>query len=128
MSAIAQKETSRGRSTPTAPDDAQVSVQTPMRTGRPKRREDLTIHELDGEALIFDPRTADTHRLNATALFIWHRLDGEADIEAISGQLCRHYDVGAEEAGAHVSALVATLGEKGLLDLARLNRETRRCD
>lgn len=120
MTTTIHTETRRTRSTPTAVDATPASVRTPVLGRSPKGRRDLTVHELDGEALIFDPRNASTHRLNGTALFIWCRLDGRADTASIAQQLTEQYDVSTEAARTHVETLVATLGEKGLLDLARL--------
>jgi len=63
----------------------------------PRRRSDVRVHELDGEALIFDPVSADTHRLNETALFIWRQCDGRHDVEHIALRLIETYDVSENE-------------------------------
>ena len=54
---------------------------------RPVRRSDMTVQELDGEALVYDPVTADTHRLNETAYFIWRSCDGRSTSESVAEQL-----------------------------------------
>ncbi len=64
----------------------------------PLRRTDVRMHELDGEALIFDPVSADTHRLNETALLIWRQCDGRHDVEHIASRLTETYDVSENEA------------------------------
>lgn len=56
------------------------------------------MHELDGEALIFDPVSADTHRLNETALFVWQQCDGRHDAEQIARRLIQAYDVSIDRA------------------------------
>lgn len=88
---------------------------------RPKRRTDLTEQALDGEGLIFDPRTADTHRLNETAYFIWGLLDGAQTTDDVAMRLAERYDVSTTAAMIHVDDLLATLAEKGLLDVARFD-------
>lgn len=83
-------------------------------SSRPVRRGDLTIHELDDEALIFDPATADTHRLNATALFIWRQCDGRRDARVIAERVVDAYDVAMDTATEHVEHLLCKLQERHL--------------
>ena len=80
----------------------------------PLRRTDVTEHELDGELLIFDPVTSDTHRLNDTALFIWQSCDGTRDVGQVASALAAAYDVSADEAHGHVERLLNELSDKGL--------------
>ena len=94
-----------------APSDAEAA-----RGDRPKRRDDLVVRELDGEALIYDPRTADTHRLNATAWTIWRCCDGRHDLEAIARALTARYEVDEAAARRHAALFLARLAERGLLD------------
>lgn len=82
---------------------------------RPRRRDDVTVHELDGEALVFDASTGDTHRLNRTALFIWQRCDGKQDARQITEQLTGHYDVSPESALEHVERTFGEFLERGLV-------------
>jgi PqqD family protein of HPr-rel-A system len=79
------------------------------------RVDTVNVHELDGEALIFDPGTGDTHRLNETALFIWNRCDGSQDAAGIAAALAEAYEVSAEEAHGHVERIVKDFDERGLL-------------
>ena len=72
------------------------------------RRTDLLVHELDGEALLYDAGRADTHRLNQTAFLIWQRCDGSRDATRIAAELVDAYDVTLEVAFEHV---VKILGE-----------------
>ncbi len=93
----------------------QASEQTP-----PRRRLDLIQHELDGEALIFDPRSLDTHRLNATALFVWRLCDGTHAPSQISDAVAGRYDVDEAGAARHVQRLCVELDGLGLLEERRL--------
>lgn len=82
---------------------------------RPSRRTDLRLHELDGEALIYDAGSADTHRLNGTGYFIWRECDGGSSPEQIARRVTESYDVTLEEALQHVHRILAEFNDRGLL-------------
>ncbi len=82
---------------------------------RPLRRTDVRMHELDGEALIFDPVSADTHRLNETALFIWRQCNARQDASQIAERLTDMYNVSRDEALECVERLLETLRERKLI-------------
>ena len=73
------------------------------------------MHELDGEALVFDPVSADTHRLNETALFIWRQCDGQRDAAQIACRLTESYDVSDEQARNCVDRVLDQLETCGLI-------------
>lgn len=79
------------------------------------RRPGLRIHELDGEALIFDPVSADTHHLNQTALLIWRQCDGRKDTLRIAQGLADVYGVSRDAAVGHVKRILLMLEERDLL-------------
>lgn len=83
---------------------------------KPKRRSDVTVHELDDEALIYDATTADTHRLNTTALFIWRQCDGQQGVQQIAQRLAEVYDVPFERARKHVERVLSELQNKRLTE------------
>lgn len=80
----------------------------------PLCRSDVTVHELDGEGLIFDGRTTDTHRLNETALGIWQACDGTHDARRIAELLTTQFDVSLDDAMEHVGRFLALLDQAGL--------------
>lgn len=82
---------------------------------RPEPRPDLRIHEIEGEALIFDPRTEDTHRLNSTAWFMFRTLDGIRTVQEIATLLTDHYDVNQQEAISRTREFCLLLDSLGLL-------------
>jgi len=84
---------------------------------KPRRRTDVTVHELDDEALIYDATTADTHRLNTTALFIWRQCDGQQNVEHIARRLAEVYDVPFEPAHKHVEKMLFELQNKRLTEV-----------
>ena len=81
----------------------------------PIRSKDLTVHEFDDEALIYDPKTGDTHRLNETALFIWRRCDGVTDPVQIGQALTEAYDVSAADALDQVRRMIVEFDKLGLI-------------
>lgn len=83
--------------------------------GMPVRRGDVTVQELDGEALIYDPVTADTHRLNETAYLIWRWCDGKSGPAELGGRLAEVYEVEPDEALAHARRMVEELIARGLV-------------
>jgi hypothetical protein len=99
------------------PDHSEITfvrAADPVTSARPHRRTDMTVHELDGEALIYDPATADTHRLNATALFIWRLCDGRRDARVIAERVVGAYDVDVEAALQHVEHTLNVMWERCL--------------
>lgn len=87
----------------------------PQAAARPLRRSDVTVQELDGEALVYDPATADTHRLNETAYFIWRACDGRSTAERVAERLSETYDVERVTATQHACRIIEELIERGLV-------------
>ena len=82
---------------------------------KPQARSDLIVHELDGEALIFDAATSDTHRLNETARWLWQRCDGQHNARQIAAGMTDIYDVTLDEVLGHVERMFAEFHQRGLL-------------
>jgi hypothetical protein len=79
------------------------------------RRSDVRVHVLDGEALIFDPVSADTHRLNETALFVWRQCDGRHSAEQTARKLIQAYDVSIDVAMECVERVFDQFESSGLV-------------
>ncbi len=88
-------------------------------TSLPKRREDVTYHIIDDEALIYDPDRGATHRLNSTARFIWEQCDGISDCEAIAQELTSVWNATRQQACDDVIGAVGSMVENGLLKVNR---------
>ena len=84
-------------------------------TSHPLHRADMTIHELDGEALVFDAASGDTHRLNETALFIWRQCEGRLDAREVAERLAEVYDLPTEAALGHVTRMFREFRERDLV-------------
>ena len=82
----------------------------------PLQRCDLRVHELDGDALIYDMKSADTHRLNVSAAFIWRLCDGRHDVDAIIKKLTGVYDVTPDAAREHVERILGEFSARNLFE------------
>lgn len=81
----------------------------------PLRRHDVRLQQLDGEGLVFDPLSSDTHHLNPTALFILLACDGASAPVEIAERMAGKFDVSAEDAKWHVARTIADLTRRGLI-------------
>lgn len=81
----------------------------------PHRRDDLHVHEVEGEAFVYDPRSADTHRLNETAFFVWRHLDGAVDESELVGRVLETYDLDEDSAIDHLRRILLDFNDRGLL-------------
>lgn len=96
-------------------DVTTVSPRRPVSGPAPVRRSDLTVHVLDGEALMFDAVSGDTHRLNETALFIWRQCNGRRDASRVAARLTEVYDVPKAYALEHVERMMEELEHRHLV-------------
>jgi len=92
-------------------------------TGPLRFRRDLTVHEIDEEALVHDAVTANTHHLNATAFFIWRNCNGWRDLPRLAERLCRRFDVSFPVASVHVERICGEFRRNGLLEKADSSAE-----
>ena len=83
----------------------------------PPRRIDLSVEILDGEALLYDPVTGQTHRLGQGPLKVWQQCDGNRTTKALAQRQTEIFDIDFETALDHVEQLVALFAETGLLNL-----------
>lgn len=105
------------------PDEERDSPMPSVAGARYVRRGDLIEHELDGECLIYDVLTANTHRLNETALAIWNVCDGAHDARAIAADLAERYDVSMDVASENVERFIGQLLALGLVAAAHESEE-----
>jgi PqqD family protein of HPr-rel-A system len=91
---------------------------TPQETtphDRPLRREDLVFEEVDGEAVLYDPRCGAVHRFDALSLLVWKACDGSHSVADITHEVIAAYEVEANEAFDDIEQLIAELCTRGLL-------------
>lgn len=82
---------------------------------RPKAREDLTIAELDGEAVIFDEETNDLHHLNPTATIVFGLCDGTSTIPEMSMEISEAFGVPADVVESQVRSVLRQFRNSKLL-------------
>lgn len=82
---------------------------------RPRTRDDLTVVELDGEAVIYDDANGDLHRLNPTATLVFSLLDGSATLDELARDLADAYGMPFEEVVGQVRELADQLAASHLL-------------
>jgi len=91
----------------------------PSNSALPLRRADVEWIELDGEAVVHDPRTGGLHRLNVSAAAVWAACDGSSTVDEIVGAM-RDSFAGRDDAIAHdVHEALRRLRREGLLDVRR---------
>ena len=82
---------------------------------KPKVRDDLTVVELDGEAVIYDEETGELHHLNPSATIVFGLCDGTQTSDEMAGEISAAFEMPEDEVQAQVQQLVVQLGDVGLL-------------
>lgn len=95
---------------------------------RPRVRDDLAVVELDGEAVIYDERNGDLHRLNPTATVVFSLLDGSATLEELARDLAEAYSIHVQEVEGQLRTLVVQFAESHLLVGAEPETDEREAD
>lgn len=83
---------------------------------KPKVREDLTIVELDGEAVVYDEATTEVHHLNRTATIVFGLCDGSATMAEMAADLSSVFEVPLHEVEPEVRALIRRFRKVQLLE------------
>ncbi len=86
-----------------------------MPLAMPKVRDDLTVVELDGEAVVYDEVTTELHILNPTATILFGLCDGSSTIEDISAEIAEAFGVPAGEVQSQVDGFLADMRSADLL-------------
>lgn len=86
---------------------------------RPRARADLTIVELDGEAIVYDDETCQLHRLNSTGRIVFSLCDGSATIRELAADIAETFGLPFEDVEPDVATLMADLRTAGLLESTR---------
>jgi hypothetical protein len=90
-------------------------VEPPLESS-PKPTSNVSSRIVDGEVVLLDHTNERIHQLNATASFIWSRLDGRKTIERVAAEMTQEFDVDEQKALADVGQIVAELVELELLE------------
>ncbi len=82
----------------------------------PTRRNDVNVHKLDDEALLYDPAHGAVHRFNTSTLFVWDLCDGTNDRNTIAVALAQRFAIEPQQAQSNVDRVLMHLQTLGLLD------------
>ena len=85
----------------------------------PQIRDDLTIVELDGEAVVYDERSGGIHHLNPGATLVLSMLDGSTLIDDLVREIAEAVDEPREKLERQIAAIVQRFAEAGLLKNVR---------
>jgi hypothetical protein len=85
---------------------------------KPCVRDDLTVVELDGEAVIYDEDRGDLHRMNPTATIVFGLCDGTSTIPQMSSDISEAFGVAPDEVERQVRSLIRAFRKAGLLEPA----------
>ena len=72
--------------------------------------------ELDGEAILLDPKEGCSYNLNVIGTLIWNMLDGKHTTHDIASAVCESYEVEFEQALHDVQQLLDDLRNNHLLN------------
>jgi hypothetical protein len=81
----------------------------------PVPRDQLVVHELAGETVVFVPDSGDLHHLNAAATLVWKLLGPGVPLRLIATEIAVATETDPDRVQADVLALVERLGVIGLL-------------
>lgn len=88
-------------------------------TMSPLRRPDLTVREVDGEALVLDRAAGKIHQLNETASYVWSCCDGCNTVVEVARRYADHFGIAYKLALKDVTAVVSSFQSLGLVSNAR---------
>ena len=83
----------------------------------PLRRSNIRIYQIDGEAVVFDPKTRKILQLNRTALAAFRRCDGQTTMHQVARSLTDSFHVTFDSALNQVEQVVGLFAASNLLEL-----------
>ena len=86
---------------------------------KPQVRNDLTVVELDGEAVIYDEQGGDLHHLNPTATIVFRLCDGMSTMQEMAEDISLAFGVPTEEVEPQIRSLVRRFRRSDLLTASR---------
>jgi PqqD family protein of HPr-rel-A system len=86
------------------------------RPQRPRARQELSVIELDGEAVVYDRETGNLHHLNPTATVVFSLCDGTSTARQLCVDLAEVYGMPAQELEPQVRRLLRQLKASGLIE------------
>lgn len=90
--------------------------QAPSSHDRPRRRPDIVLQDVGGEAILIDPRTDEAHVLNGSAARLWQLCDGERTVDQLAAEFGAIYDLSAADVADDVREVLGELVNLKLID------------
>lgn len=87
-----------------------------MAAQKPKIRSDLTVVELEGEAVIYDDETRQVHYLNQTATIVFNLCDGSSTIKELAGDIADAFSLQQDEVERQVRTVLRNFREAGFME------------
>lgn len=85
-------------------------------TLKPLRKQPLPWREIDGRAVLVNPRANEVHELNPVGTFLWLHADGTRSIRELGAALSEAFEVEPEQAVADASEFFTHLARSGLIE------------
>jgi PqqD family protein of HPr-rel-A system len=82
----------------------------------PRARADLTVVDIDGEAVAYDPVARDLHHLNHSAALVFELCDGRTTIAEMTGAISEAYEMDPRDLEKQIRPLLRQLRQVGLLE------------
>ena len=95
--------------------DPSLMPESLLLTDRPARAASAESESTADDCFVLDLDSGRYYSLGEVGGFIWDRLDGELDLDAIAGQVASSFQVDRRQAGEDLLEFVAGLHELGLL-------------
>src|SRR5256885_17094443 len=86
-----------------------------MPATKPRVRDDLTVCNIDGEAVVYDPDGSELHYLNHSAALVLDLCDGEATMKEMSTAIADVYEEPIADVEKQVRSVVRQLQALNLL-------------
>jgi len=83
---------------------------------KPKVRSDLSVVEMEGEAVIYDELTGQIHYLNRTATIVFNLCDGRSTIPEFSKDIAAAFSLKPPAVERQVRTLIRNFREAGFLE------------
>lgn len=81
----------------------------------PKISPNVAWQIVDGEAIVVDLASGQTIGLNATGTFLWSRLDGTRDPQALAAALVAEFEVPDDMAASHTHEFLSAMKTRELI-------------
>jgi PqqD family protein of HPr-rel-A system len=83
---------------------------------KPRARAELTVAEIDGEAVVYDPVPTKLHYLNHSAALIFGLCDGRTTIAEMAEAIGEAYEMDPGELEGQMRPLLKELQDRGLVE------------